>query len=1134
MAHDNLADLIKIMIKEQSLTADSISNIKGIPIVDTKEPVANVTGNNWQISYLDSLDMMSPSEILSKVVLNPARQNQIVPSDGGILQYTSIVGTTLATTIVDLPQSTGFPIEVIAPGRQIAVYIDETFLKRSINYLQTTINFPGGQNPLNVVTTGRELSIVKVTIPPDIRTGVSTYKPPTPVWSATNPISTNYIDPRTGLTGNLLQWYNQDKVGGWNAYVASGANYGTVREVSQMGSVLVLRTSFSGIAPFLGSEIRIGSFQLGTITQSIWDTNSTDLIIGVNTFSQDLTIDQLISGTVFVYTYKTLNTILKSSVSSNTVSFVDISVQKGVFYEYALDSFSPYDFTYRSAKTSTRGVTTGDVYAPSGIILTTVQVDSAKLLKVSYITPTDLDYMATRVTWYFQGSGTGQIANTSMVVDYGMPNSKDSLQVQGVTSGTFYFTTIDQSSNEQPILSGVPYYWNGSGSAVGAQNQTPTISVAQLSSTEMTIDSKIFAQFKLTASDQESPGTVIPQYIIMSGTTDPWISAPTNPYTITIPRYNKDVWLRARAFDGSLYSDEYKVSADFDTTPEVASVYSRYIVASGITYINGAVDDDTKSIKWYIEVGAEAGDPTFSNQTLVDNLVSNKLFNFSFNQPDGTKKILVIVPYPNLVGAGTAGTLYREEFIRLPRTKAIVQDRTSGGGIMRTSALLTFNAVPSTATTYFRIRPLFYGTVTSGISTTLTDNTQAMTINAYSNNFNVEIVRGKGYGQVRTVSSNDAKTFVISPSWTIIPDSTSSYYLNQAFRPYNDYGKATSATAKSLSDSVKGWIVNLFQGRVLEIYSGTGAGQIMTIASGIVSTQYTTLNFNTIPDTTSGYKLYGAIVIAKDPLIETYVEYYSEVISSTGIGLKEEVQSLIIDSDAIPEIASGTLTLLSSGIFSCSISGIDEDAKTWKAWIRKNNWPTVSSGSSVAAVNDDYLRFYGSTDTKSFSFSASQGWWYGIVNPFDSYGSEGPRVVFSGNIGVGGGSPNAAITSTGCDRISGGGLIFNRPWWTHNPTCEGNANTIVKIFTYNSAAGPDSEVEITPSPPRRADFDSEAGSPTSNSDDSNSITGYGSIVHIVKSGLTYSTQYYRVELYESGVLRGLYYTDYSDYYRVLQ
>ncbi|NDC94971.1 hypothetical protein EBZ38_09610 [bacterium] len=69
------------------------------------------------------------------------------------------------------------------------------------------------------------------------------------------------------------------------------------------------------------------------------------------------------------------------------------------------------------------------------------------------------------------------------------------------------------------------------------------------------------------------------------------------------------------------------------------------------------------------------------------------------------------------------------------------------------------------------------GVATSATATTLVDSAKAWTVNGYANYF-VRILRGTGAGQIRKITSNTATALTV-PTWTITPDATSVYAIDQ-------------------------------------------------------------------------------------------------------------------------------------------------------------------------------------------------------------------------------------------------------------------------------------------------------------------------------------------------------------------
>ncbi len=115
-------------------------------------------------------------------------------------------------------------------------------------------------------------------------------------------------------------------------------------------------------------------------------------------------------------------------------------------------------------------------------------------------------------------------------------------------------------------------------------------------------------------------------------------------------------------------------------------------------------------------------------------------------------------------------------------------------------------------------------------STTLKDTTKSWTTNYFSTyGHRVRIFSGTGEGQVRAITSNTADTLTVSPSWSVTPDTTSRYVIDEL-----DSGTATGAGNCTQTGSATGTI----QGNVFTAGATTGAfyaGQILT-GTGVMDT----------------------------------------------------------------------------------------------------------------------------------------------------------------------------------------------------------------------------------------------------------------------------------------------------------
>lgn len=147
------------------------------------------------------------------------------------------------------------------------------------------------------------------------------------------------------------------------------------------------------------------------------------------------------------------------------------------------------------------------------------------------------------------------------------------------------------------------------------------------------------------------------------------------------------------------------------------------------------------------------------------------------------------------------------------------------------------------------------GTATSGSSTTIVDTSKNWTTDEFRG-FHVLIVDGTGEGQCAKITGNTATTLTVQDSKTglalaVAPAASSVYQIRSIDTLAS--GVATGGSATTLVNSAKTWTVNQWTNYQLRIVSGTGAGQIRTIASNTATTL--TIGSGATLDATSVYEI---------------------------------------------------------------------------------------------------------------------------------------------------------------------------------------------------------------------------------------------------------------------------------------
>lgn len=145
------------------------------------------------------------------------------------------------------------------------------------------------------------------------------------------------------------------------------------------------------------------------------------------------------------------------------------------------------------------------------------------------------------------------------------------------------------------------------------------------------------------------------------------------------------------------------------------------------------------------------------------------------------------------------------------------------------------------------------GTATSGTTTTLVDSTKNWTTNEFVGKW-VRFISGTipagGADRLRKITANTGTTLTWVGSTTTAPDATTKYRIEGY-----DAGITTSSSATTLVDSTASWSTDRWKNYRVAIISGTGIGQERKILSndGTTLTLYPDNNWDTNPDTTSGY-----------------------------------------------------------------------------------------------------------------------------------------------------------------------------------------------------------------------------------------------------------------------------------------
>lgn len=1014
-----LSHVINEIIRQQGTSAGTIANLHGAVI---QSPIGEriTRESEWIIYSLPFVSNFSPDQIVSRVSAATLFSPTVIKTTAGRIEFTAASpGTYLYATLVEIPEQITFFVEIVALGQQIAVYVDESLVKKSSNSLRVRLTFNAGLTPLNIVVVG-EGGQTTIVMPDDIRTIVSPYIPPVPQWRLNVPIETNYIDPATGNTGNALFWRNQNNVGGWGVYTVNYENHGQIQAAAFLDGKYILKTDSTDV-PVPPAIMMVNSGVIGTLNQVVRteDPGFENLILTIYPDQADEVLEDLlnvVSGSVLqAVNFQHLLDVTKTS-GEEEITFLDTNVEVGTSYSYVLDAFAPFDASLRSDKSDVRSVVAGDVLPPGPIIIDAGYPKVVNgLTIVKYLPPTDEDYKGVNVVY----------SGVSVITDFGRSGEEDSFTFEPEPGSPSYdFVTFDQAGNTQPISSGVSWVRNPAEDIFIVPNTPPKLSVIQLTETQQTSagisspydDTLNYAIMQISADDPEDGTTgVVIKYKLRDGVTqtvnatapgDPTVDDVDDPSgtrtrLFAVARTERENWIQLWTEDASgLASSTLVFTPDYDTIPEFSSVDFRVDNDNDQYTVSGLVDDDTKSFTYK---GTETTSQTIVNSGAVGNLGSIKVFSFDMPVNDGTQVILEMVPYADIGIDTFSGIAFLKALNRVPRTRVKFEERDSLGQISRIKLRATFEVTPNIIAVS---APDGSGTADAGGSATnlidaaqsgnwAVDEFKSIALDVFYVRITTNPVTA-ATNQVRKITSNTTTVLTVNPAWTNIPAAGDTY----------------------------------------EIYKGATLFRKGTTGSFIGT--------------------FTSVEISRDPsqsVEERTLQFFSEL---HGVPV-EPIQTIVVDEDDEASLIGFTADEAVSNEILVSITSGDDDAKRWQCFARKGEglWPThninhINSG-GIPDVN--FLRFDDDISITSFSFAAAtNAFWNIIAVPLDAFNNRG--FPESSTVDVDGtGSSEGNLSNLAVVANDDTADDFNKISWDHNTIIDntydigtatgGSVNTVV-------------------------------------------------------------------------------------------
>lgn len=318
------------------------------------------------------------------------------------------------------------------------------------------------------------------------------------------------------------------------------------------------------------------------------------------------------------------------------------------------------------------------------------------------------------------------------------------------------------------------------------------------------------------------------------------------------------------------------VLVDVGTNPP-----SGNLVAAQITALTGKLSTAPGSDTAPIEIAASSG--TLNSQVLRPTLTWNSLY--PVNTPAYASVIMSRQNFWTELGTSTAtagaSTSITDSAVQFAPDQLVslwveITDGTGVGQIRRiltnSATVITIDGTWATTpdnTSVYRVRAyqlnesLVYSgeTATSGAVGAINNTGAAYTVDALIG-YTVRITAGTGSGQEVLIADNTATSIVPAIDFTVAPDNTSVYeivsydYRNSNETILVESERVLSAGANTIVASGTDWSTNGYQGFLVRVTGGTGAGQIRYIASNNATTLTVSQAWAVNPDSTSQFDIY--------------------------------------------------------------------------------------------------------------------------------------------------------------------------------------------------------------------------------------------------------------------------------------
>lgn len=423
----SLERLRKIINQQTSSIGSTIRNLIG-PVPEGVRGVRVNQDSTWLLCAIPGSALVSLEQFYSSFSGVSDRGSIELKAVNGVVTWPGTnPGVFLLRGLVQVVGTINLPIEVSVEGgpAEFACYVDGSMQRRGTGRRSFSITLDAGNHLLEFVVASSSFA---VTLPSNVRVIAAKDVLDPPVWHSVIPY---YMDPSTGTAANILNWFNDRRVGGWIVLRRELTDMGAILAVSEASSQGVYTIAIAGtddnttgnwvLQIPVGATMFAGFEDMGVAQEASHDSLSTyvksDSTIGTGITIVSLklpagrsSINQLWVGrSASTGVFQEIARIQRAS-QGTVVTYKDGAVAVGEQYEYVLQAYGLLDNNALSPYSDVRYVRAGDTEPPGPIDMEPLypQVINNKIT-ARYRTPTDPDYAGVRVLYKANQDSLGTV-----------------------------------------------------------------------------------------------------------------------------------------------------------------------------------------------------------------------------------------------------------------------------------------------------------------------------------------------------------------------------------------------------------------------------------------------------------------------------------------------------------------------------------------------------------------------------------------------------------------------------------------------------------------------------------------------------------------------------------------------------